>query len=79
MYNKGDLVVLTKAEEESLRTIEGGEYYKLAQKYSVEDEERPLAYLPHSCEQWVIGGPAEVRMLIEDLRAALRVMEAKAG
>jgi hypothetical protein len=31
-------------------------------------------YLPHSCNEWVIGGVAEVEMMIEDLQAALRVL-----
>jgi hypothetical protein len=29
------------------------------------------AYLPHSCDQWVIGGPEEVKLLISDLREFL--------
>ena len=28
-------------------------------------------YLPHSCEEWVIGGPEEIRILIRDLENAL--------
>ena len=31
----------------------------------------PCAYLPHKCDEWVIGGPEEVKALIEDLSAAL--------
>ena len=27
----------------------------------------PVAFLPHSCEEWVIGGVAEARALIFDL------------
>ena len=34
----------------------------------------PCAYLPHSCDEWVIGGPDEVRVMIDDLQAALAVM-----
>lgn len=29
------------------------------------------AFLPHSCEEWVIGGPEQIRMLIRDLEEAL--------
>lgn len=36
----------------------------------------PCAYLPHSCDQWVIGGPEEVREMIADLQAALERMRA---
>lgn len=30
------------------------------------------AYLPHSCDQWIIGGPEEVKLLIEDLQEILK-------
>jgi len=33
------------------------------------------AFLPHSCDEWVIGGPDEVRALIADLQAALQAFE----
>lgn len=26
------------------------------------------AFLPHSCDAWVIGGPDRIKMLIEDLQ-----------
>lgn len=29
------------------------------------------AYLPHSCNEWVIGGKAEVQQLITDLQELL--------
>jgi hypothetical protein len=29
------------------------------------------AFLPHSCNYWVIGGPQQIRCLIRDLEAAL--------
>lgn len=31
----------------------------------------PTAYLPHSCDEWVIGGRAEVEAMIADLQSAL--------
>jgi hypothetical protein len=31
-----------------------------------------VAYLPHSCNEWVIGGPDEIRAMIADLQAILR-------
>ena len=34
----------------------------------------PCVHLPHSCDQWVIGGPEQIRALIADLRAALQAM-----
>ena len=33
------------------------------------------AYLPHSCNQWVIGGKQEVESLILDLQQALKLIE----
>ena len=42
---------------------------------SAEDDysgkERIAAILPHSCDSWVIGGPNEVRQMIDDLQAIL--------
>ena len=29
------------------------------------------AYLHHSCDEWVIGGPDQIKALIEDLTKAL--------
>jgi hypothetical protein len=43
-----------------------------------ESDERvkaPCAYLPHSCDQWVIGGPEQIRLMIADLQEILKVME----
>ena len=39
----------------------------------------PIIQLPHSCDAWEIGGPAEVRLLIADLEAAIKEYEAKHG
>ncbi len=36
---------------------------------------RPVVYLPHSCNQWVIGGEEEVRAMIADLQAALETLK----
>lgn len=32
------------------------------------------AYLPHSCDDWVIGVPEEILALIEDLQEAVKAM-----
>lgn len=32
-------------------------------------------YLPHSCNEWVIGGPEEIKILIADLEKALKNFE----
>jgi len=36
--------------------------------------EQDEAYLPHRCDEWVIGGPDQVKQLILDLQDALRTM-----
>ena len=36
--------------------------------------EKHGAYLPHSCDEWFIGGRAEVEAMIADLTAALEVL-----
>jgi hypothetical protein len=33
------------------------------------------AYLPHSCNEWMIGGPEEIAALISDLEAAKALLE----
>lgn len=43
--------------------------------YRVATDVGPIAWLPHQCNQWVIGGPDEVRQMIADLQAALVEME----
>jgi len=35
------------------------------------------AYLPHSCQEWFIGGPDEIRALIADLNEALVQLKVK--
>ena len=37
-----------------------------------------VAYLEHSCGEWIIGGPVEIRQLIADLTKLLEKMEASA-
>lgn len=37
------------------------------------------AYLPHSCSEWVIGGPEEIRAMIGDLVRALGQIEIQNG
>jgi len=38
--------------------------------------EESVASLPHSCDEWVIGGVDEIDLLIEDLTSLLRSLEA---
>ena len=32
-----------------------------------------LVYLPHSCEEWIVGSKEEVEMLIADLQELIKV------
>lgn len=33
------------------------------------------AYLPHSCDEWVIGDEEQIKNMIEDLQVALKELE----
>ncbi len=37
------------------------------------------AYLPHKCNEWVIGGPEEAQALIDDLQAYIANRKASEG
>lgn len=41
----------------------------------LENDETHGAFLPHSCDEWEIGGPEQIRALISDLQRALAVLE----
>ena len=46
-----------------------------AENYEHRDVDVGEVFLPHSCDEWVIGRAAEVRVMIEDLMVLLREME----
>ncbi len=84
MYEKGLLQITTppcpSMDEEGLC----GEQYEDGHTHWVSDARendydfhsyKPTAYLPHSCDNWVIGGPEQVKALIEDLTEMLKRME----
>lgn len=33
-----------------------------------------VAFLPHACDEWVIGGPEEIKSLIKDLQTYLEML-----
>lgn len=41
-----------------------------------DDRGKTFVFLPHSCDEWIIGGPQEIKLLISDLQEALKRMEA---
>ena len=50
-------------------------YWRSGIQSGVPDASKPTAYLPHSCDEWVIGGRAEVEAMIEDLQEILTKLD----
>ena len=85
MYQKGDLKLLDPPcnEDYEVHEEDGYTWWTMCNNYdhkhSVPDfrsKERgdhmpPCVYLPHSCDEWVIGGQEEIEALIGDLKEAL--------
>ena len=76
MYQKGDLRTHVEC------AFDGSycEAWKVDEKHrccmtdernNYADVEPGMAYLPHSCEQWIVGGKDQIRALIDDLTALL--------
>ena len=65
-YHKGDIEIdicgYDAREDDGYETT-----YRFANKQVIE--------LPHSCDQWVIGGVEEAKAMIEDLQAAIKKLE----
>ncbi len=59
MYKTGDLRTATDRKE--IRDARSDDDLELVPNGTV--------YLPHSCDEWIVGGKAEVVRLIEDLQA----------
>lgn len=83
MYQKGKLRIVTPPCDTTDEDGMCDQDYDPAHKHSVYDSAvpdahpfkkrtAPAVYLDHSCGDWVIGGEAEIRALIEDLQAALK-------
>jgi len=87
MYQKGDLKLLDPPcdDEYYEEWEEGGYSGRSCENYdhthSIRDARMykqkaacisPCAYLPHSCDEWVIGGVEQIKTLIEDLQGALK-------
>ena len=39
------------------------------------DKTHVYAWLPHSCDHWIVGGKQEIQWLIDDLKEALSKVE----
>ncbi len=76
MYSPGDLQVYTPCptrDEDGLCNCETVSHHAL---YDARGDDYLLpaygvVFLPHSCDEWVIGGPAQIRALIADLESVL--------
>lgn len=74
MYKKGDLRISTPPYDEGkCKEAEDGVCYNEEHKHIDDDV---IAFLPHSCDEWEIGGPEQIREMIEDLQDALERIEA---
>ena len=90
MYQSGQLKITTPPCDEYIRDEEIGgcdEQYldpDHGQHFIYDSSQRGTpkcgagtVYLPHSCDEWVIGGAEQIRALIDDLQAALEKIEAE--
>jgi hypothetical protein len=73
MYEVGDITLSDKngcnlAKHFDARILDGR-----ANNYDGYDYQ--VAYMPHSCDEWVIGGVRQVRQMIADLQQVLMAME----
>lgn len=80
MYKRGELQLTdlpcAEIDEWNMCPLSGepGHEHRIG-VYSAEEAPPPCAYLPHSCDEWVIGGPEQIQAMIDDLIAALRALE----
>lgn len=76
MYKRGDLQATVPPCPEML-TDPNGECFSNDHEHAIRDarghDDNPIGtvFLPHSCDAWVIGGPDQVKDLIDDLLALL--------
>ena len=73
MYKKGDLrLVDFRPNHEGYHSSEFGHVHLIDDtRDDLDDIGAPCAYLPHSCDEWVIGKPENIKQMIEDLREAI--------
>lgn len=81
MYKRGELVLVPstcKHDEDGWYQCEewkDGHWHPWDSRHERSDVTDPriagAVYLPHSCNEWVVGGPEGIRALVFDLVAAL--------
>jgi len=80
MYDKGDLQITQPPCAPQLKGEMCNRYSTDMHFHQILDSREdayivhPCAFLPHSCDEWVIGGPQRIQALIDDLTAALEAI-----
>lgn len=80
MYKAGDLQIVTlpcaDTDEYGDCFVDGHIHTGYDSRPS-EECALPWTCLPHSCDEWIIGGPEQIKLLIADLCFVLKRMEGK--
>ncbi len=75
MYRSGEAKAVLGETDAQGYPIEVEPYHDAREKTNFPGETPPLprgtVYLPHSCQEWVIGGPEQIQALIDDLTILL--------
>jgi hypothetical protein len=74
-YQAGDLKFGLSPTQDEWDADDFTDYDQPLPRFGDEFSDRRIAWLPHSCDQWVIGSKEEVKALISDLQDALAFME----
>lgn len=81
MYKKGLLKITTPLSQCDSRDEDGNcESYRIYEDHNHDVYDScdvitfgsNTAFLPHSCDYWVIGGPEQIKAMIEDLQEILK-------
>lgn len=78
MYRQGEVRTTTAScldADESGYCFEDDHKHRLRDSRSKNVYGALTAYLPHSCDEWVIGGVDEIKQMIADLKATLILIE----
>lgn len=72
MYRQGDLRITDPECPDSIGRCQ--EWPEFGHEHIIQDARNdgalymhPCVFLPHSCNEWVIGGPEQILTMIEDL------------
>lgn len=81
MYKPGELQIAPDCRRDSVarRDVDNDLDDGLCYEHSHPEDLYGGVFLPHSCDQWVIGGPDAIRALIRDLETALTKLTMEGG